>query len=240
MNQIRLDKYLTMQGVGSRSQVKELLKKGQILVNGQIQKRPEVKISPENDHVSFQGKELAYEPFVYFILNKPAGCVTATEDKREKTVLDYISVEGHRNLFPVGRLDKDTEGLLLITDDGELAHRLLSPKRHVDKVYLATLEHPAGQEDVEAFFSGMDIGEKSRTLPAVLKPLPDNQAQITIREGKFHQIKRMFEARNNRVLRLKRLSMGELALDETLLPGQFRPLTDKELQYVKECKNGPV
>lgn len=240
MNWMRLDKFLTLQGIGSRSKVKELLKKGLVLINGQVQKKPEYKVDLKKDIVVFQGKELVYEPFVYFILNKPAGCVTATEDKREKTVLDYITEAKHRSLFPVGRLDKDTEGLLLITDDGELAHQLLSPKHHVDKVYLVTLKRPAGQDDVEAFRQGLDIGEKSLTLPAKLELLPGNQAKVTVWEGKFHQIKRMFEARNNQVEKLKRLSMGGLVLDDALLPGQFRPLTDKEQQYVKECKNSTV
>lgn len=240
MNFMRLDKFLTLSGTGSRRQVKDLLKKGLILVNGQVQKKPEFKVNPETDTVIFQGKTLRYEPFVYFILNKPEGCITATEDKKEKTVLDYITKERHRNLFPVGRLDKDTEGLLLITDDGELAHQLLSPRRHVDKVYLAKLALPVKAEDIDAFEKGIDIGEKNRTLPAKLQALPDNQAEITIREGKFHQIKRMFEAVDNQVLKLKRLSMGELILEDTLLPGQFRQLTDKELLYVKKCKNSIV
>lgn len=240
MDFMRLDKFLTLAGIGSRSQVKNFLRKGLVLVNGQVQKKPEWKVNPEADTVVFQDKRLSYEPYVYFIFHKPAGCVTATEDKKEKTVLDYITKERHRNLFPVGRLDKDTEGLLLITDDGELAHQLLSPKRHVDKVYLAKLSHPVKEKDVEAFENGIDIGEKSPTLPAGLKALPDNQAEITIREGKFHQIKRMFESLDNQVLYLKRLSMGEFYLEDTLAPGEFRPLTDKELLYVKKCKNCTV
>ena len=205
-----------------------------------MEKRPEYKINPETDTIVFQGKKIFFKQHVYFILNKPAGCVTATEDKKEKTVLDYITKERHRDLFPVGRLDKDTEGLLLITDDGELAHQLLSPKHHVDKVYLATLEKPVGKEDVEAFLKGLDIGEKTLTLPAKLEPLSDNQAKVTLHEGKFHQIKRMFEVRNNKVRKLKRLSMGEICLEDSLLPGEFRPLTDKELLYVEKCKNGTV
>ena len=240
MEWMRLDKFLSLQGIGSRREVKELLKKGLILVNNQVEKRSEYKINPETDDVIFQGKRLSYEKHVYFVLNKPAGCVTATEDEKDKTVLDYITVERHRNLFPVGRLDKDTEGLLLITDDGELAHQLLSPKRHVDKVYLADLEKPVDIEDVDAFLKGLDIGEKALTLPAKLEPLPDNQAKVTLQEGKFHQVKRMFEVRNNKVQKLKRLSMGEICLEDSLLPGEFRPLTDKELLYVEKCKNGIV
>ena len=240
MEWMRLDKFLTTQGIGSRKEVKEFLKKSLILVNDQVEKRPEYKINPETDTIVFQGKKIFFKQHVYFILNKPAGCVTATEDKKEKTVLDYITKERHRDLFPVGRLDKDTEGLLLITDDGELAHQLLSPKHHVDKVYLATLEKPVGKEDVEAFLKGLDIGEKTLTLPAKLEPLSDNQAKVTLHEGKFHQIKRMFEVRNNKVRKLKRLSMGEICLEDSLLPGEFRPLTDKELLYVEKCKNGTV
>lgn len=240
MEWMRLDKFLSLQGVGSRKEVKELLKKGLILVNDQVEKRPEYKVNPETDTVVFQGKRISFQLHVYFILNKPAGCVTATEDTKEKTVLDYITEERHRNLFPVGRLDKDTEGLLLITDDGELAHQLLSPKRHVDKVYLADLEKPVDMEDVEAFRKGLDIGEKALTLPAKLEILPDNQAKVTLHEGKFHQIKRMFESRNNKVRKLKRLSMGEICLEDSLLPGEFRPLTDKELLYVEKCKNSTL
>ena len=240
MEWMRLDKFLTTQGIGSRKEVKEFLKKSLILVNDQVEKRPEYKINPETDTIVFQGKKIFFKQYVYFILNKPAGCVTATEDKKEKTVLDYITKERHRDLFPVGRLDKDTEGLLLITDDGELAHQLLSPKHHVDKVYLATLEKPVGKEDVEAFLKGLDIGEKTLTLPAKLEPLSDNQAKVTLHEGKFHQIKRMFEVRNNKVRKLKRLSMGEICLEDSLLPGEFRPLTDKELLYVEKCKNGTL
>lgn len=240
MDTIRLDKFLTKSGLGSRSRVKELLKSGQILVNDRIERKADCKVEPETDRVFFQGKRVRYEPFVYFLLNKPKGCVTATEDKKEKTVLDYITEERHRELFPVGRLDKDTEGLLLITDDGELAHRLLSPKNHVEKVYLAELDGPVERDDVEAFQNGLDIGEKALTLPAELEPLPGNRAKITIYEGKFHQIKRMFEARNQKVRKLKRLSMGEICLEDSLLPGEFRPLTDKELAYVKKCKNGAL
>lgn len=240
MEWMRLDKFLSLQGIGSRREVKEFLKKGLIFVNNQVEKRPEYKVNPETDIVVFQGKRISFKQHVYFVLNKPSGCVTATEDANEKTVLDYITEERHRNIFPVGRLDKDTEGLLLITDDGELAHQLLSPKHHVDKVYLAELEKPVNIEDVEAFFKGLDIGEKALTLPAKLEPLPDNQAKVTLHEGKFHQVKRMFEVRNNKVRKLKRLSMGEICLEDSLLPGEFRPLTDKELLYVEKCKNGTV
>lgn len=240
MAQMRLDKFLTEAGIGSRKEVKNLLKKGFISVNGVVEKAPEQKIEPDADEITFQGQKISYMQFVYFILNKPAGCVTATQDGRDQTVLDYITAERHRNLFPVGRLDKDTEGLLLITDDGELSHILLSPKHHVDKVYLAKLEKPAVEEDVDAFLQGLDIGEKAPTLPAKLEILPDNCAKVTLHEGKFHQVKRMFEARNNKVQKLKRLSMGELYLEDTLLPGEFRRLTDKELLYVNKCKSGTV
>jgi 16S rRNA pseudouridine516 synthase len=240
MEQIRLDRFLAEEGLGSRRDVKETIKAGQVLVNGAVCRQPEQKIHPETDCITFCKKVITYRKYVYFLLNKPKNCITASRDPREKTVLDFISTEKHRNLFPVGRLDKDTEGLLLITDDGELAHRLLSPRSHVEKTYLVTLLHPAKEADAEAFLQGISIGEKKPTLPAKLEILPKNQALVTICEGKYHQIKRMFQARENQVLELKRLSMGAFRLDETLLPGCFRQLTEEELAYVENYKGGTV
>jgi 16S rRNA pseudouridine516 synthase len=179
------------------------------------------------------GKKIAYEQFEYYMLNKPAGVVSATIDARDKTVIDLIEEKNRKDLFPVGRLDKDTEGLLLITNDGELAHQLLSPKKHVDKVYYAKVEGHVTDEDVELFQRGVDIGEKEQTLPAKLVILQSgviSEVHLTIQEGKFHQVKRMFEAVNKKVIYLKRLSMGTLQLDETLLPGEYRRLTEEELQ----------
>ena len=231
---MRLDKYLCETGFGTRSQVKDLLKKGQVMVNGEVVKKPELKINETTDQILCQGKKASYQKNIYLMLHKPAGVVSATEDNREKTVLDLVRPEDRKNgLFPVGRLDKDTEGLLLLTDDGELAHRLLSPKKHVDKTYYAKIDGQVTEEHVKQFREGLDIGDEKKTLPAVLTILlsgPVSETEVTIHEGRFHQIKRMFEAVGCKVTYLKRLSMGSLVLDETLPPEEYRPLTEAELE----------
>ena len=231
---MRLDKYLCETGFGTRSQVKDLLKKGQVMVNGEVVKKPELKINETTDQILCQGKKASYQKNIYLMLHKPAGVVSATEDNREKTVLDLVRPEDRKNgLFPVGRLDKDTEGLLLLTDDGELAHRLLSPKKHVDKTYYAKIDGQVTEEHVKQFREGLDIGDEKKTLPAVLTILlsgPVSEIEVTIHEGRFHQIKRMFEAVGFKVTYLKRLSMGSLVLDETLPPEEYRPLTEAELE----------
>ena len=231
---MRLDKYLCETGFGTRSQVKDLLKKGQVMVNGEVVKKPELKINETTDQILCQGKKASYQKNIYLMLHKPAGVVSATEDNREKTVLDLVRPEDRKNgLFPVGRLDKDTEGLLLLTDDGELAHRLLSPKKHVDKTYYAKIDGQVTKEHIEQFREGLDIGDEKKTLPAVLTILlsgPVSEIEVTIHEGRFHQIKRMFEAVGCKVTYLKRLSMGSLVLDETLPPEEYRPLTEAELE----------
>ena len=231
---MRLDKYLCETGFGTRSQVKDLLKKGQVMVNGEVVKKPELKINETTDQILCQGKKASYQKNIYLMLHKPAGVVSATEDNREKTVLDRVRPEDRKNgLFPVGRLDKDTEGLLLLTDDGELAHRLLSPKKHVDKTYYAKIDGQVTEEHVKQFREGLDIGDEKKTLPAVLTILlsgPVSEIEVTIHEGRFHQIKRMFEAVGCKVTYLKRLSMGSLVLDETLPPEEYRPLTEAELE----------
>ena len=231
---MRLDKYLCETGFGTRSQVKDLLKKGQVMVNGEVVKKPELKINETTDQILCQGKKASYQKNIYLMLHKPAGVVSATEDNREKTVLDLVRPEDRKNsLFPVGRLDKDTEGLMLLTDDGELAHRLLSPKKHVDKTYYAKIDGQVTEEHVKQFREGLDIGDEKKTLPAVLTILlsgPVSEIEVTIHEGRFHQIKRMFEAVGCKVTYLKRLSMGSLVLDETLLPEEYRPLTEAELE----------
>ena len=231
---MRLDKYLCETGFGTRSQVKDLLKKGQVMVNGEVIKKPELKINETTDQILCQGKKASYQKNIYLMLHKPAGVVSATEDNREKTVLDLVRPEDRKNgLFPVGRLDKDTEGLLLLTDDGELAHRLLSPKKHVDKTYYAKIDGQVTEEHVKQFREGLDIGDEKKTLPAVLTILlsgPVSEIEVTIHEGRFHQIKRMFEAVGCKVTYLKRLSMGSLVLDETLPPEEYRPLTEAELE----------
>ena len=231
---MRLDKYLCETGFGTRSQVKDLLKKGQVMVNGEVVKKPELKINETTDQILCQGKKASYQKNIYLMLHKPAGVVSATEDNREKTVLDLVRPEDWKNgLFPVGRLDKDTEGLLLLTDDGELAHRLLSPKKHVDKTYYAKIDGQVTEEHVKQFREGLDIGDEKKTLPAVLTILlsgPVSEIEVTIHEGRFHQIKRMFEAVGCKVTYLKRLSMGSLVLEETLPPEEYRPLTEAELE----------
>lgn len=231
---MRLDKYLCETGFGTRSQVKDLLKKGQVMVNSEVVKKPELKINETTDQILCQGKKASYQKNIYLMLHKPAGVVSATEDNREKTVLDLVRPEDRKNgLFPVGRLDKDTEGLLLLTDDGELAHRLLSPKKHVDKTYYAKIDGQVTEEHVKQFREGLDIGDEKKTLPAVLTILlsgPVSEIEVTIHEGRFHQIKRMFEAVGCKVTYLKRLSMGSLVLDETLPPEEYRPLTEAELE----------
>lgn len=236
MGKIRLDKYLADMGLGTRTEVKKDIKKGRISVNGEIIKSPEYKIDTQTDAVLADGKEIAYEELVYYMLNKPQGVVSATEDRRDKTVLDLISEKRRKDLFPVGRLDKDTEGLLLITNDGELAHNLLAPKKHVDKKYFVRLKAPLSEENRKRLEEGVDIGENKLTLPAQVFVLNEerDEAEIIIREGKFHQIKRMFHAVGNEVVFLKRLSMGSLVLDETLLPGEYRLLTLQEIERLKE------
>ena len=236
MGKIRLDKYLADMGLGTRTEVKKDIKKGRISVNGQIMKSPEYKIDIQTDVVLSDGKEIAYEELAYYMLNKPQGVVSATEDRRDKTVLDLISEKKRKDLFPVGRLDKDTEGLLLITNDGELAHNLLTPKKHVDKKYFVRLKTPLSEENRKRLEKGVDIGEDKLTLPAQIFVLnkEKDEAEIIIREGKFHQIKRMFHAVGNEVVFLKRLSMGSLVLDEALLPGEYRLLTPQEIERLKE------
>ena len=228
----RLDKFLCDKKIGTRSQVKSLIQKGLVTVNGEIVKKADVKVSDE-DIVYCQGEQLSSEEFGYFMLNKPAGLISATEDASCQTVLDLFKDEPYKNLYPVGRLDKDTEGLLLITNDGPLGHQLLSPKKHVPKTYYANLAHALSQTDIEALENGVDIGEKNLTLPAQVEVLGETSVHITITEGKFHQVKRMLEAVENKVVYLKRVSMGSLILDETLKLGEYRRLTEEELAGLK-------
>ena len=229
---IRLDKYLADMGKGTRSEVKKAISKGLVRVNNEIVKKPETKLDTDSDHVLFDGVLVGYAQYEYYMLNKPAGVISATEDKREKTVIDLITKKKRKDLFPVGRLDRDTEGLLLISNDGELAHRLLSPSKHVDKVYYAKIDGKVTIEDVEAFQQGVDIGEEKLTRPAklrILKSGTQSEIELTICEGKFHQVKRMFQAVGKEVVYLKRLQMGTLILDESLKPGEYRELTEQEI-----------
>lgn len=232
---LRLDKYLADMGLGTRSEVKKAIRKGQVQVNGQTVREPEYKVDTQESQVLFAGQQTEYEKYEYYMLNKPAGVISATEDAKERCVVDLIESRKRKDLFPVGRLDKDTEGLLLITNDGELAHRLLSPKKHVDKVYFAKIRGRVTREDVELFEQGVDIGEEKKTLPSVLRILEEGEiskVELTIREGKFHQVKRMFKAVGKEVLYLKRLRMGPLVLDESLEPGGYRTLNTQELDIL--------
>lgn len=229
---LRLDKYLADMGQGTRSEVKKAIMKGQVSVDGAVAKKPELKIDTEMSVVLCQGKPVSYAEYEYYMLNKPQGVVSATQDRRDRTVIDLIESRQRRDLFPVGRLDKDTEGLLLITNDGALAHKLLSPKRHVDKVYYARISGRVTEEDVKAFANGLDIGEAKITLPGklvILKSDDVSEIEVTVQEGRFHQVKRMFQAVGKEVLYLKRLSMGPLKLDENLETGKYRQLTKEEM-----------
>ena len=225
---MRLDKYLAEMGAGTRKEIGKAVRAGRVTVNGQTVKNAAMQVAAE-DEVSMDGAPVEYEEYVYYMLNKPAGVISATEDARESTVLDLISERQRKGLFPVGRLDRDTEGLLLITNDGGLAHRLLSPRHHVDKVYYARLDGPVGEAEKALFAQGLKVDETLTALPAELEILePATEVRVTIREGKFHQVKRMFEAVGREVLYLKRLSMGPLALDESLPKGDYRRLTAEE------------
>lgn len=230
---IRLDKYLADMGCGTRSQVKREIAGGSVMVNGAPARRPEDKIDTEKDSVVFRGSPLGYTEYEYFMLNKPAGVVSATEDRTERTVLDLIDARQRKDLFPVGRLDKDTEGLLLVTNDGGMAQRLLSPKKHVDKVYYAKVAGRITEEHVRLFAEGVDIGDEKPTLPAELTVLSSgeiSEIELVIREGRFHQVKRMFQAAGGEVIYLKRLRMGSLVLDRELQPGEYRKLTEEEVR----------
>ena len=237
MPQIRLDKYLAEMQLGTRSEVKKLIRAGKGQRDGKTCKSPEQKFDPQQAQVMVDHRLIQYAAYEYFMLNKPKGCVSATEDNRYPTVLDYITDHLRSDLFPVGRLDLDTEGLLLITNDGALAHELLSPAKHIPKTYEAMIDGIVTEEDVRKFAEGIDIGEKKLTKPAELVIIKSNvisHIQVTIYEGKFHQIKRMFEAVGKPVLELKRLAMGALRLDETLQPGEYRPLTADEITYLRQ------
>lgn len=233
---MRLDKFLCDTAGLTRTEAKNAVKKGQIAVNGQVQKAADFKVKENTDTVTFQGKPLSYAAFHYYMLHKPAGVITATEDKKESTVMDILREEKVKNLFPVGRLDKDTEGLLLITDDGELAHNLLSPKKHVDKEYLVKVRDSISEEDCRKLSEGVDIGDEKPTAPAKVERVAEKEILLTIREGRFHQVKRMLQAVGNEVLYLKRLSMDSLRLPEDLEKGAYRPLSEEEIYKIKGDK----
>lgn len=232
---IRLDKFLADMGVGTRSEVKKYIRQGKVKVDGVVERSPEAKIDEKKQQVSCFDKTVGYETFEYYMLHKPAGVISATTDAKDKTVIDLIESKKRKDLFPVGRLDKDTEGLLLITNDGELAHRLLSPKKHIDKVYFAKVKGVVTEEDQRIFAEGVSIGQGEMAKPSKLEILVSDEIseiRLTIQEGKFHQVKRMFLSVGKEVIYLKRLSMGTLQLDENLALGEYRPLTEEELKQL--------
>ena len=232
---MRLDKFLAENGLGSRAQVKQLLKKGLVLVNGRAEKLPKTQIDERADEIVVSGQRLTYEKFVYYLLNKPQGVISATEDDRHKTVLDLLDETARqKEVFPVGRLDIDTHGLLLLTNNGKLAHAMLSPKKHVEKIYQAQVTGLMNQADVERFAAGIELKDFT-CQPAQLKILELDEAketslvEITLAEGKFHQVKRMVAACGKEVTNLQRLTMGPLQLDPALALGEWRRLTEAEI-----------
>ena len=233
---MRLDKFLVACAVGSRTEVKNLLKAGRVTVNGKKEKSAKLQIDEERDQICFDGQVLEYEEFVYYIMNKPQGVISATEDPKHRTVLDLLDEYARaKEVFPVGRLDIDTHGLLLLTNDGQLAHALLSPKRHVDKTYLAQVEGIMSQEDVDTFAKGIPLKDftcQSAKLEilSVDSDKDESQVRVTIAEGKFHQVKRMVAYCGKEVMDLQRLTMGTLVLDENLERGEWRRLTKEELE----------
>lgn len=224
-------------GYGTRKECKKLLKSGQVVVNGVIEVDGKRHIDLKRDQVICAGEEVIYKPFIYLMLNKPQGVISATEDRYEKTVIDLLTDrDRHFSPFPVGRLDKDTEGLLLLTNDGKLAHELLSPRKRVPKTYYAEIDGQVTEEDVLAFSEGVVLDDGYHTLPAKLKIKesgPKSKIELTIVEGKFHQVKRMFLARGKRVIYLKRMAMGGLRLDPNLKLGEYRELTEEEIAILK-------
>ena len=237
---MRLDKYLADMGIGTRSEVKQHIHKGLVSVNGALPTGPNQHVQPGADEIFYQGEPVSYQEYEYFMLNKPQGCVSAVTDPQHQTVLDLIDKKNLKDLFPVGRLDRDTEGLLLITNNGRLCHNLLAPGKHVPKTYFARISGNVTDEDIAQFAKGINIGEQRDTLPAELQLLSHDgtfsEITLTITEGKFHQVKRMFQAVGKEVVYLKRISMGNLKLDEFLQPGEYRQLTEEEIRLLGQTK----
>ncbi len=233
---MRLDKYLCDLDIGTRSEVKEIIRKRRIAINGNICNDPSTHVA-EDDIITMDGEPLTYEKERYYILNKPQGVITATEDANSRTVMDLMSDINTKGLFPVGRLDKDTEGLLLITNDGALSHQLLSPRKHVEKCYYVELESRYTKDDIAMLENGVDIGDDELTLEAKVEPITPTSLYLTITEGRYHQVKRMMSAIDNRVTFLKRVSFGALELDPSLAQGQYRQLDDDEIFLLKYRSN---
>lgn len=237
---IRLDKFLSEMSSWTRSEVKKIVRTGSVTVDGNEVKKPETKIDEKLSIVMVDGRQIKYNKYEYYMLNKPKGFVSATTDREHKTVVDIISSSEKKDLFPVGRLDIDTEGLLLITNDGELAHRLLAPKNHVEKTYYVEVSGILDDVDVDAVEEGLDIGEEKNTIPAKMEILKTDiqnnisSCYLTIHEGKFHQVKRMMKKLGKTVTYLKRVSMGSLILDSKLKKGNYRKLTEQEIIELKK------
>lgn len=234
---VRLDKFLSNMGVGSRTEVRLMIQKGQVTLEDQVIKKIDIKIDEETANVSVGGIRVGYAEHVYLMLNKPAGYLSATEDRHDQTVLDLVNHPRKKQLHPVGRLDKDTEGLLLLTDDGQLSHRLLSPKWHVSKVYFASISGLVTRDHIKAFEQGVVLEDGYQCMPADLvikKASDESEIVLTIFEGKFHQVKRMFEALGLKVTYLKRQEMGPLVLDPKLEKGKWRALTVEEQEKLLE------
>ena len=235
---LRIDKILSNVGYGSRAEIKVYCKKGLVKVNDKVISNPGTQVDTDTDKIEFNNEVVKYREFVYIMMNKPDGYLSATFDKRDPIVLDliessYLAFEP----FPVGRLDKDTEGLLVLTNDGKLAHRVLSPKKHVPKTYYAKVDGVVTEKDVKDFEEGVTLDDGYETMPSQLKILESGETseiELTIHEGKFHQVKRMFESVGKKVVYLKRLSMGKLKLDETLSLGEYRELTEEEVKLIEE------
>lgn len=233
----RLDKVLSNLGYGTRKEIKQIVKKGSVEVNGVVVKDNGLQINPENDKIFINGEEVLYREFIYLMMNKPAGVISATFDNKDQTVIDLLYYD-HQVFepFPVGRLDKDTVGLLLLTNDGELNHKLISPKWHVDKVYYAEINKPVDENDVKAFEDGVVLDDGYKCMSAkleIIENLSDGaKVRVTVQEGKYHQVKRMFESRGKMVVYLKRTNFGNLPLDESLEEGEYRELTQEELDVL--------
>lgn len=235
---MRLDKLLNDAGLGSRKELKKLIKSGRVTLNGSAAVRPETQVEPETDRVCLDGEQVQYSRFHYYMIDKPTGVLTATRDAKQKTVLDLLPEQLRRmGLFPVGRLDKDTSGLLLLTDDGDFAHRVISPKICVEKMYYARVEGELGQKDAEAFAQGLTLRDGTRCLPAKLELLGKDECYVTVREGKYHQVRRMLASRGTPVLELRRLTVGGLTLDESSAAGKIRELDKNDLCIVFKNKN---
>lgn len=233
---MRLDKFLGNHGFGTRKEVKLLVKRGAVKVNDVLVKKADIKLVPDKDTVTVYDEAVTYEPFVYIMLNKPAGYISSTKDYKDETVLELIDGFDHYNLHPVGRLDKDTEGLLILTNDGQFSHNVLSPKKHVDKTYYARVEGYVTDETVALFKAGVTLDDGYEAMPADLQIVSAgdiSEIELIIQEGKFHQVKRMFKAVGMTVIYLKRIQMGGLPLDESLKPGAYRKLTLEEINFVK-------